>query len=112
MGLREGYLDFMLPERPGEPIPLKLKPQFLCVEADRLRHADADPGHHLAQVRQYLRDREYLGLSDLRTAPGFLDPRFLFEDRRVHSLVLEDKAGGPPGSAGLSSNSRRATPPI
>jgi len=68
VGLREGYVDFMLPERSGEPVPLELKPLFLCEGVDRLRRADADPGNHLAQVRNYLRDREYLVLTDLRTA--------------------------------------------
>jgi hypothetical protein len=90
VGLREGYVDFMLPERSGEPIPLELKPLFLCDGPDRLRRADADPGNHLAQVRKYLRDREYLVLTDLRTAWCFSTRDFFFEHRPFAQLPLAE----------------------
>src|SRR5437868_907593 len=64
----EGWIDFMLPEKLGSPLPLELKPLFQRDGPSALWRADANPKHHIVQVKKYLRDHEYLVLTDLRTA--------------------------------------------
>jgi hypothetical protein len=69
VGLREGFVDFMLPEPSGQPVPLELKPLFKYDDKDSsFWRDDARPKNHVGQVRKYLRDNEYLILTDLRTA--------------------------------------------
>ena len=69
VGLREGFVDFMLPEPAGQPVPLELKPLFKFDDKDSsFWRDDAKPKNHVGQVRKYLRDNEYLILTDLRTA--------------------------------------------
>jgi hypothetical protein len=51
VGVMEGYVDFMLPERLGEPLPLELKPLFQRDGPDALWRADANPKNHVAQVK-------------------------------------------------------------
>ena len=51
VGSREGWVDFMLPEPRGEPLPLELKPLFQRDGPDALWRRDANPKHHVAQVK-------------------------------------------------------------
>ena len=60
VGSREGWVDFMLPEPRGVPLPLELKPLFQRDGPAALWRGDANPKHHVAQVKKYLRDHEYL----------------------------------------------------
>jgi len=68
VGNREGWVDFMLPDSQGEPMALELKPLFQRDGPDALRRHDAIPKNHFPQVKKYLRDQQYLVLTDLRTA--------------------------------------------
>ena len=81
VGRREGWVDFMLPEPRGEPLPLELKPLFQRDGPDALWRGDANPKHHVAQVKKYLRDNEYLILTDLRSAWFFSARDFFFENK-------------------------------
>jgi hypothetical protein len=86
VGVMEGYVDFMLPERLGEPLPLELKPLFQRDGPDALWRADANPKNHVAQVKKYLRDHEYLVLTDLRTAWLYCARDFFFENKPFAEL--------------------------
>jgi hypothetical protein len=86
----EGYVDFMLPERLGEPLPLELKPLFQRDGPDALWRADANPKNHVAQVKKYLRDHEYLILTDLRTAWLYCARDFFFENKPFAELPFID----------------------
>ncbi len=90
VGLREGFVDFMLPEPMGEPLPLELKPLFQRDGPDALWRSDANPKNHVAQVKKYLRDNEYLILTDLRTAWVFSARDFYFEDQAFAELPFAD----------------------
>ena len=90
VGSREGWVDFMLPEPRGEPLPLELKPLFQRDGPDALWRHDANPRHHAAQVKKYLRDHEYLILTDLRTAWFFSARDFFFEDKPFAELPFAD----------------------
>jgi hypothetical protein len=90
VGSREGWVDFMLPEPRGEPLPLELKPLFQRDGPDALWRRDASPKHHLAQVKKYLRDHEYLILTDLRTAWFFSARDFFFENKPFAELPFHD----------------------
>ncbi|MGD0259155.1 MAG: N-6 DNA methylase [Verrucomicrobiota bacterium] len=81
VGSGEGWVDFMLPERKGEPLPLELKPLFQRDGPDALWRNDANPKHHATQIKKYLRDHEYLVLTDLRAAWFFNARDFLFENK-------------------------------
>jgi len=52
VGVAEGVVDFMLPERMGEPIQLELKPLFLRDSPDALWRSEANPKHHVAQRKK------------------------------------------------------------
>ena len=81
VGLREGFVDFMLPEPSGQPIPLELKPLFKYDDKDSsFWRDDARPKNHVGQVRKYLRDNEYLILTDLRTAWFFSTRDFYLKE--------------------------------
>ncbi|HZM01916.1 MAG TPA: N-6 DNA methylase [Candidatus Saccharimonadales bacterium] len=86
VGAREGWVDFMLPEPMGQPLPLELKPLFQRDVPDALWRRDANPKHHIAQVKKYLRDNEYLILTDLRTAWFFGARDFFFEQKPFAQL--------------------------
>src|SRR5437879_8134495 len=58
VGTGEGWVDFILPERRGEPLPLELKPLFQRDGSDALWRNDANPNQHAAQVKKYLREHE------------------------------------------------------
>jgi hypothetical protein len=90
VGRREGWVDFMLPEPKGEPIQLELKPLFQRDGPDALWRSDANPKHHTAQVKKYLRDNEYLILTDLRTAWFFNARDFFFENKPFSDLPFAD----------------------
>ena len=90
VGVAEGFVDFMLPERMGEPMQLELKPLFLRDGLDALWRSDANPKNHVAQVKKYLRDHEYLTLTDLRTAWFFSARDFYFEDKPFAEMPFAD----------------------
>jgi N-6 DNA Methylase len=90
VGVAEGYVDFMLPERMGEPMQLELKPLFLRDGLDALWRRDANPKKHVAQVKKYLRDHEYLTLTDLRTAWFFNARDFYFENKPFAAMPFAD----------------------
>jgi hypothetical protein len=90
VGVAEGYVDFMLPERMGDPMQLELKPLFLRDGPDALWRSDANPKHHAAQVKKYLRDHEYLTLTDLRTAWFFSARDFYFENKAFAAMPFAD----------------------
>ena len=90
VGLREGWVDFMLPEPKGEPIPLELKPLFQRDGPDALWRNDANPKHHATQVKKYLRDNEYLILTDLRTAWFFNARDYFFDGKPFADLPFAD----------------------
>ena len=90
VGSGEGWVDFMLPERMGLPLPLELKPLFQRDGPDALWRGDANPKNHAAQVKKYLREHEYLILTDLRTAWFFCARDFFFEDKPFAQLPFAD----------------------
>lgn len=90
VGVREGYVDFMLPERMGDPMQVELKPLFLRDGSDALWRSDVIPKNHTAQVKKYLRDHEYLTLTDLRTAWFFNARDFYFENQPFAQLPFTD----------------------
>ena len=90
VGVMEGFVDFMLPERMGDPLPLELKPLFQRDGPDALWRADANPKNHVAQVKKYLRDHEYLILTDLRTAWLYCARDFFFENKPFAELPFLD----------------------
>ena len=74
----------------GNPLPLELKPLFQRDGPDALWRHDANPKHHIAQVRKYLREHEYLILTDLRTAWFFSARDFFFENKPFAELPFAD----------------------
>ena len=90
VGVMEGFVDFMLPEPMGMPLPLELKPLFQRDGPDALWRSDANPKNHVAQVKKYLRDHEYLVLTDLRTAWCFSTRDFFFESKHFAELPIVD----------------------
>src|SRR6266571_2249837 len=90
VGVAEGYVDFMLPERMGDPMQFELKPLFLRDGPEALWRSDANPKHHVAQVKKYLRDHEYLTLTDLRTAWFFNARDFYFEHKPFAAMPFAD----------------------
>ncbi|MGO9203834.1 MAG: Eco57I restriction-modification methylase domain-containing protein [Limisphaerales bacterium] len=90
VGAGEGWVDFMLPERKGEPLPLELKPLFQRAGPDALWRNDASPKHRAAQIKRYLRDNEYLVLTDLRAAWFFNARDFFFENKPFAEVPFPD----------------------
>ena len=90
VGSGEGWVDFMLPETRGQPLPLELKPLFQRHGPNALWRSDANPEHHIAQIKKYLRDHEYLILTDLRTAWFFNARDFFFDDKEFASLPFAE----------------------
>jgi hypothetical protein len=86
VGSGEGWVDFILPEPKGEPLPLELKPLFQRDGPDALWRRDTNPEHHIVQVKKYLRDHEYLMLTDLRTV-WFFNARDFFFDAKPFAQV-------------------------
>ncbi|HEY1662819.1 MAG TPA: hypothetical protein VGI03_10410 [Verrucomicrobiae bacterium] len=91
VGSGEGWVDFMLPERMGDPLPLELKPLFQYDKsADNVWRNEANPKNHVGQVKKYLRDHEYLILTDLRTAWFFSARDFFFDDKPFAEMPFVD----------------------
>ena len=90
VGAGEGWVDFLLPERKGEPLPFELKPLFQRAGPEALWRNDANPKHHATQIKRYLRDHEYLVLTDLRTAWFFNARDFFFDNRPFAELPFPD----------------------
>jgi hypothetical protein len=66
VGVSEGFVDFMLPESSGGFVPLELKPLFKYDSKDgSCWRDDAKPKNHVAQIRKYLRDNEYVILTEI-----------------------------------------------
>ncbi|MGA3267118.1 MAG: N-6 DNA methylase [Verrucomicrobiota bacterium] len=109
IGSGEGWVDFMLPERMGEPLPLELKPLFQYDKtADHVWCNEANPKQHVNQVKKYLRENEYLILTDLRTAWFFSARDFFFEDRPFAEMPLADFFGRCRESRSILDTLRRA----
>jgi hypothetical protein len=90
VGVTEGFVDFMLPERLGDPLPLELKPLFKRDGTDAVYRSDTSPEQHVVQVKKYLRDHEYLILTDLRTAWFFCARDFVFDEKPFAELPFAD----------------------
>jgi hypothetical protein len=90
VGVMEGFVDFILPEATGQLVPLELKPLFQRDGTDAVWRHDANPKNHVAQVKKYLRDHEYLILTDLRQAWFFSARDFFFEDRHFATMPFAD----------------------
>jgi hypothetical protein len=90
VGLMEGFVDFVLPEATGQHVPLELKPLFQRDGKEGVWRSDANPKNHAAQVKKYLRDHEYLVLTDLRTAWFFSARDFYFENKHFAELPFAD----------------------
>ncbi len=90
VGVMEGFVDFMLPERLGDPLPLELKLLFQRDGPDALWRRDTNPKHHVVQVKKYLRDHEYLILTDLRTTWFFCARDFFFDEKPFASLPFDE----------------------
>jgi hypothetical protein len=90
VGTREGWVDFMLPEPKGEPLALELKPLFQRDGPDALWRHEANPAQHIAQVKKYLRDQEYLILTDLRSVWFFSARDFFFELKPFGGMPFAD----------------------
>jgi len=90
VGLTEGYVDFMLPDPTGQPVPLELKLLFQRDGPDALWRGTTNPKNHFAQVKKYLRDHEYLVLTDLRTAWVFGARDFYFENKAFAELPFAE----------------------
>ncbi|HUD46156.1 MAG TPA: N-6 DNA methylase [Candidatus Baltobacteraceae bacterium] len=90
VGLTEGYVDFMLPDPTGQPVPLELKLLFQRDGPDALWRGTTNPRNHFAQVKKYLRDHEYVVLTDLRTAWVFGARDFYFENKAFAELPFAD----------------------
>jgi hypothetical protein len=90
VGVMEGFVDFVLPEATGQLVPLELKPLFQRDGTDAVWRNDANPKNHVAQVKKYLRDHEYLILTDLRTAWFFSARDFFFEDKHFATMPFAD----------------------
>ena len=86
----EGWVDFMLPEPKGEPQPLELKPLFQRGAPDTLWRSDANPAHHAVQIKRYLREHEFLILTDLRTAWLCNARDYPFENKPFAELPFAD----------------------
>ena len=86
----QGWVDFILPEPMGDPLALELKPLFQRDGPDALWRHDANPKHHIAQVKKYLSEHEYLILTDLRTAWFFSARDFFFENKPFAELPFAD----------------------
>ena len=86
VGSGEGWVDFMLPEATGQHVPLELKPLFQRDGKGGIWRSDANPKNHVGQVKKYLRDHEYLILTDLRTAWFFSARDFFFEDKHFATM--------------------------
>ena len=71
-------------------VPLELKPLFQRDGTEAVWSKDANPKHHVAQVKKYLRDHEYLILTDLRTAWFFSARDFFFEDKHFGTMPFAD----------------------
>ncbi len=90
VGSGEGWVDFVLPEKTGELVPLELKPLFQRDGTEAVWSKDANPKHHVAQVKKYLRDHEYLILADLRTAWFFSARDFFFENKHFATMPFAE----------------------
>jgi hypothetical protein len=90
VGVREGFVDFMLPEPTGQIVPLELKPLFQRDGPDAVWSKGANLEHHVTQVKKYLADNEYLILTDLRTAWFFSARDFFFESKPFHKLPFTE----------------------
>lgn len=64
-----GYIDFALKESVGNPILIELKPFYRLVKNEALlKIEDLDYTHHQAQILKYLKNNEYVILTNLNVA--------------------------------------------
>jgi hypothetical protein len=90
VGLREGWVDFLIQEPNTRVLPLELKPLFKRDQPDTLRRHDANPDHHKPQIKKYLADHEHLVLTDLRTAWLCSVRDYFFDEKPFATLPFAD----------------------
>ena len=91
VGLTDGFVDFMLPEPTGGFVPLELKPLFQRDKDGRsVWRSLANPRNHVKQVQKYLRDNEYVLLTDLHTVWCFGVRDFYAEEKPFNSVPFAD----------------------
>ena len=91
VGLTDGFVDFMLPEPAGGFVPLELKPLFQRdKDGQSVWRSLANPRNHVKQVQKYLRDNEYVLLTDLHTVWCFGVRDFYAEEKPFNSIPFAD----------------------
>lgn len=90
VGLRDGWVDFLMNDKGQRPIAIELKPLFRRGTNDVLDRNDANPGHHKPQIKKYLAEHEYLVFTDLRTAWLCSTRDYFFEEKPFASLPFAD----------------------
>lgn len=69
VNIGSGFIDFALKESVGNPILIELKPFFKLVKnGTQLKIEELDYIHHQAQILKYLKNNEYVILTNLSTA--------------------------------------------
>ena len=86
----DGFVDFVLPEDNGSAVVLELKPLFQCHSDIELRRYALKPQNHIHQVQRYLREHEYVILTDLREAYLYNARDGLIENTFFASLPFAD----------------------
>lgn len=86
----DGFVDFVLPEINGSAVVLELKPLFQWHNETELRRYELRPRQHIEQVQKYLREHEYVILSDLKDAYLYSARDGLVEDTYFASLPFAE----------------------
>jgi hypothetical protein len=90
VGLRDGWVDFLVNEKGQRPIAIELKPLFRRGANEVLDRNDANPGHHKPQIKKYLAEHEYIVFTDLRTAWLCSTRDYFFEEKPFATLPFAD----------------------
>lgn len=90
VGLRDGWVDFLMNDKGQRPIAIELKPLFRRGPNEVLDRNDANPEHHKPQIKKYLAEHEYIVFTDLRTAWLCSTRDYFFEEKPFASLPFAD----------------------
>lgn len=90
VGIRDGWVDFIIKEPNARVLPLELKALFHRDAPDKLRRYDANPANHKGQIKKYLSEHEYLVLTDLRTAWLCSARDYFFDEKPFATLRFTD----------------------
>jgi hypothetical protein len=90
VGLRDGWVDFLVNDPGQRPVAVELKPLFRRGNSGVLERSDANPSHHQPQIKKYLAEHEYVVFTDLRTAWLCSTRDYFFEDKPFTSLPFAD----------------------